>query len=102
MNQMAALNSGANQKGEYKATKVQEEIQQKTNLDYENRLRGHMYQFDETDQTMITHNQNTSNISKGVPSVGSGKVIAHQNIKNESNEGANRGVSMSKDTENMI
>jgi len=37
-----------------------------------------------------------------VPSVGSGKVIAHQNIKAESTEGPNRGVSMSKDTENMI
>ena len=26
MNQMAALNAGANQKGDYKTTKVQEEI----------------------------------------------------------------------------
>lgn len=58
-----------------------------------------MYQFDETDHT---HNQNTSNISKGIPSVGSGKVIAHKNIKNENGEGGKRGISMSKDTENMI
>ena len=31
----------------YKVNKVQEELLMKSNLDYENRLRGHMYQFDE-------------------------------------------------------
>jgi FKBP-type peptidyl-prolyl cis-trans isomerase (trigger factor) len=30
-----------------KMAKMQEELLMKTNLDYENRLRGHMYQFDD-------------------------------------------------------
>lgn len=57
LNQMAALNAQQNAQGQgdfYKVQKVQEEIQTKANLDYENRLRGHMYQFEEGGQTMMS------------------------------------------------
>ena len=37
----------------YKVNKVQEELLMKSNLDYENRLRGHMYQFDEHELTAV-------------------------------------------------
>lgn len=104
LNQMAALNAQQNAQGQgdfYKVQKVQEEIQTKANLDYENRLRGHMYQFEEGDQTMVSQNQNTSHLSKGVPSVGSGKKAAHPGTKPEE-AGPNRNISISKDTENML
>lgn len=38
--------------------KMKEEILTKSNLDYENRLRGHMYQFDENDMNNNMANQN--------------------------------------------
>jgi len=45
---------------EYKLQKIQEEGMMKSNLDYENRLRGHMYQFDELQAEMRHKHGNPS------------------------------------------
>jgi hypothetical protein len=47
--QMAAQGLADN----YQNQKVQDELNMKTNLDYENRLRGHMYQFDDSDGMQV-------------------------------------------------
>ena len=49
--QLAEMNVQYTGQSEFhRAQKTQEERFLKSNLDYENRLRGHMYQFDEVDQ----------------------------------------------------
>ena len=42
----------------YQVQKMKEELQIKSNLDYENRLRGHMYQFEEG----MKRNSNPNNL----------------------------------------
>jgi hypothetical protein len=48
--QTASMGVPAHKSEQFKVQQAQEELQIKSNLDYENRLRGHMYQFDETEK----------------------------------------------------